>query len=289
MSAIERYGGDAVEIRVGEALFRLSPAAAQFVRAASAENTRRAYSADLADFVRWCERRDRSALPAAPDDIANYLADLAVDAEAPATGATGDGDGSSGPRRAVATIRRRVAAIRMAHKAAGLVDPTSHVLVEQTLDGIVRTFGSSQARAEPLTQDLLVRAVQAIDASTLRGLRDRALLLVGFAGAFRRSELVSLRVEDLAATVQGIVVTVRRSKTDQHGRGLAKALPYVDGPRAVCPARALQDWLGRTGMVTGPIFRGFTRSGDVRAVALHPGEVNRIVKRAVAAIGLDPA
>src|SRR5690606_33511769 len=104
-----------------------------------------------------------------------------------------------------------------------------------------------------------------------------------------RSELVAIRVEDVRSSDAGVLIDVRRSKTDQSGRGHVKAIPRLPGPRRLCPARSLADWCDRSGIVAGPVFRGLTRSGDVRGTALHDGEVSRIVKRSVAAIGLDPA
>lgn len=267
-----------VDVRVGAETFRLTPDAAAFMHASAADNTKRAYAADFAHFARWCDRGGRTSMPAAPEDIANYLAGLA----------TGTG-GEAGDAKAPATIKRRVAAIRLAHKAAGHIDPTGHVVVERTLAGIVRTLGSRQERSEPLTKDLLAQAVRALDGGGLAALRDRALLLVGFAGAFRRSELVAIRVDDLAFSDAGVLIHVRRSKTDQQGRGRVKAIPYLDGPRLLCPAHSLADWCERSGIVAGPVFRGLTRSGEVRGTGLHDGEVSRIVKRAVAAIGLNPA
>jgi integrase len=278
----EPTGGDErtdekVEVRVGSATFRLTPDAAAFLRASAADNTRRAYAGDFAHFAAWCDRAGCPSLPAAPDDIANYLAGLAV-------GSSADGMDA----RATATIKRRVAAIRLAHKVAGQIDPTGHVVVERTLAGIVRTLGSRQERAEPLTKQLLVRAVRALDGGGLAALRDRTLLLVGFAGAFRRSELVGITTEDVTFSDAGVVIHVRRSKTDQHGRGQVKAIPHLAGPRTLCPARSLADWYDRSGIVAGPVFRGLTRAGDVRGTALHDGEVSRVVKRAVAAAGVDP-
>jgi integrase len=278
VSRASAIGDDRVAVRVGAETFQLTPDAAAFLQASAADNTKRAYAGDFAHFTRWCDRRGRTAMPAAPEDIANYLADLAV----------GDG-GDAAEARATATIKRRVAAIRLAHKSAGHIDPTGHVVVERTLAGIVRTLGSRQERSQPLTKDLLLRAVRALDDGSPASLRDRALLLVGFAGAFRRSELVAITTDDLAVSDSGVIITVRRSKTDQRGRGRVKALPHLDGPATECPARALAAWCTRSGIVGGPVFRGLTRAGEVRGAALHPGEVNRIVKRAVEAIGIDPA
>lgn len=295
-ATVERDAGarGRVEVRVGAETFQLTAAAADFLSAAAAANTKRAYAGDFRHFVRWCDRERRTSMPATPADIANYLAELA-------TGPTRDGadthahddadahDDAASAARATATIKRRVAAIRLAHKAAGHVDPTGHVVVERTLAGIVRTLGSRQDRSQPLTKEHLAAAVRVMDDGSLRSLRDRTLLLVGFAGAFRRSELVAIRVEDVTSSDAGVLIDVRRSKTDQTGRGQVKAIPRLPGPRRLCPARSLADWCDRSGIVAGPVFRGLTRSGDVRGTALHDGEVSRIVKRSVAAIGLDPA
>jgi len=270
--------GGRVEVRVGTERFRLTPDAAAFLHASAAESTKRAYAGDFAHFLAWCRREQRRGIPAAPEDIANYLAELA-------TGGEGDGVHA----KATATIKRRVAAIRLAHKAAGHVDPTGHVVVERTLAGIVRTLGSHQGRAQPLTKDLLVRTVRALDGGGLGALRDRTVLLVGFAGAFRRSELVAIQAGDVTFSDAGVLIHLRRSKTDQQGRGRDKAIPRLAGPRLLCPARSLADWRDRSSITTGPLFRGLTRAGDVRATALHPGEVGRIVKRAVASVGIDPA
>ena len=279
-----------VEIRVGAETFRLTEAAADFLSAAAAENTKRAYAGDFRHFVGWCDRESRTSMPATPEDIANYLAELATGSTGEGTRRDGDGDAdAASAARATATIKRRVAAIRLAHKAAGHIDPTGHVVVERTLAGIVRTLGSRQDRSQPLTKQRLAQAVRAIDDGSLRSLRDRTLLLVGFAGAFRRSELVAIRVEDVTFSEAGVLVDVPRSKTDQAGRGRVKAIPRLPGPRRLCPARSLADWCDRSGVVAGPVFRGLTRAGDVRGTALHDGEVSRIVKRAVTAIGLDPA
>ena len=276
--------GATVAVTVGAETFRLTAAAAAFLGAAAADNTKRAYAGDFRHFVRWCEREGRASMPASPEDIANYLAELAtghVDAD--------PGVEPAAEARATATIKRRVAAIRLAHKAAGHVDPTGHVVVERTLAGIVRTLWSRQDRSHPLTKERLAQAVRAIEDGSLRALRDRTLLLVGFAGAFRRSELVAIRVEDVTFSDAGVLIDVRRSKTDQVGRGHTKAIPRLPGPRRLCPARSLTDWCERSGITAGPVFRGLTRAGDVRGTALHDGEVSRIVKRAVAATGLDPA
>jgi site-specific recombinase XerD len=120
-----------------------------------------------------------------------------------------------------------------------------------------------------------------------KGIRDRALLLIGFAGAFRRSELVSLTVADMEQAQQGLILTLQRSKTDQEGHGRKVAIPYARG--AVCPVLALQDWLTVAAITEGPIFRGVNRHGRVADTAITPQAVAMVVKERAQAVGLDPA
>jgi site-specific recombinase XerD len=149
------------------------------------------------------------------------------------------------------TLSRRLAAIRYAHTLAGHPSPTASEAVKATLRGIKRTFRHPPARKAPATCDK-VAAMVASAGDGLRGLRDRALLLLGFAGAFRRSELVALNLEDLEFCEHGLRVTIRRSKTDQEGEGTTIAI--AQGSFA-CPAKAVQDWIEMARIIEGPIFR----------------------------------
>ena len=189
---------------------------------ATAANTRRAYRADWRDFSAWCERNHRAALPALPETVAVYLA-------------------AQAGHRKTSTIGRRLSAIAQAHKTAGLDSPTGEAAVRQVLAGIRRRHGTRQVGKEAaVTAD--VRAMVGTLEASLAGRRDRALLLLGFAGAFRRSELVALDAADVATTRDGLVVTVRRGKTDQEGAGREVGIPYGSTP-ATCPVRAVGDWL----------------------------------------------
>jgi site-specific recombinase XerD len=173
--------------------------AAAYARAEKAAATRRAYRSDFALFRCWCETKRLPALPASPEAVAAFLA---VEANRGAK---------------VATISRRLAAIRYAHKLAGHEPPTNSEAVKATLRGIRRTAGSAPARKTPATADKLV-AMVAKAGTDLKGLRDRALLLLGFAGAFRRSELVALSIADLEFCAGGLRVIIRKSKTDRKRR-----------------------------------------------------------------------
>ena len=173
---------------------------------AKAPNTRRAYTSHWRQFTIWAETQQGQALPATPALVAGYLADLA------ATGAK------------VSTMAAHLAAIRHAHLLAGQETPTTNPLVTQTLAGIRRQLGSRPRQVEPVSVDLLQRMSE-VQPDTLRGVRNRALLLLGFAGALRRSELSSLTVDDLERTDDGFVLTLKRSKTDQTGEGRIIGIP----------------------------------------------------------------
>lgn len=181
-----------------------------------------------------------------------------------------------------------MAAISVAHQAAGFGSPTSDLQVRAVLTGIRRTHGTEPRRVDPITVGDLRRIIARIDPDTTLGQRDRALLLVGFAGAFRRSELVALTVEDLAERPQGLTVKLRRSKTDQEQRGAIKAIPFGRDPET-CPVRALKAWLAASGIEHGPLFRAVDRHGNVGLTPLTGQAVAKVIKRWAEAVGLDPA
>lgn len=186
-------------------LAALAAEAAAYAARARAAATLRAYRADWRDFAAWCQERQTSALPAAPDAVALYITDLAR-------------------TRAVSTIRRRLASIVQAHRAQGLESPTGAPVVRQVLRGIRRAKGVAP-RQKAAADLAVIRAMVAALDESLPGLRDRAILLLGFAGAFRRSELARLTVADLEFVSEGVIVTLRRSKTDQEGAGAVKGIP----------------------------------------------------------------
>ena len=160
-------------------------------------------------------------------------------------------------------------------------------LVSETIKGIRRTKGTAQAGKRPLLTEQLRAMIRALP-ENLQGVRDRSLLLVGFAGGFRRSELAGLAVQDIAVETDGLVITLHRSKTDQEGQGRKVALPYGSHPET-CPVRAYREWLEAAGIVNGAVFREIDRHGRLQATALNKDSVGLIVKRAAARIGLDPA
>jgi integrase len=238
-----------------------------FLRSARSEATRRAYVSDWKHFLAFCEAREMDALPAEPGTVAMYLAAYA-------------------DALRVSTLERRLAAISQVHQGAGYPDPpTRHSSVRRVFAGIRREVGgASVGKSAILTEDL--RRMVAALPDTLLGRRDRALLLVGFAGAFRRAELVALDVRDAQFTRAGLVVHVRRSKTDQDGKGDRVGIPNGKHPET-CPVTALRAWLDAAGIRGGAIFRYVDRHGKVRGRS-RPQAVAIVVQRAAKAIGLDP-
>jgi site-specific recombinase XerD len=251
-------------------LATLSHQAREFAAAAKADNTLRAYQADWKDFREWCETHHLQPLPAAPETVALYLTDRAATLKA-------------------SSLARRLTTINRAHQAAGQPSPATmqNAIVSEVWKGIKRRKGTSQKGKKPfLTSDL--RRVIAELPPDLQGLRDRALLLVGFAGGFRRSELAALRVEDLEATPDGLIVRLGKSKTDQEGQGRKVALPFGSDPQT-CPVRTLDAWRHQGGITSGPVFRAIGRGGAVSDRALHADSVGYLVKRAAARAGLESA
>jgi site-specific recombinase XerD len=239
-------------------------AAVDLAKAEKAVSTRRAYGTDFRLFKAWCDGKGVSALPAGPETVAAFLAAESKTAKP-------------------STLGRRVAAIRYAHKLAHLDTPTDSEAVKATLRGIRRTFGGAKVRKSPAIA-AKVQAMVALAPDRLTGLRDRALLLLGFAGALRRSELVALDVADIEETETGLLVTIRHSKTDQEGEGVTIAI--ARGVVA-CPARALREWLAAAGIEAGPIFRPINKVGTVAAERLSCRSVANIVKAYAGRAGFD--
>ena len=237
----------------------VSPEVSTYLRASLSENSRKAYCSDLNHFIAW-----GGTVPATPELVADYLAAHAT-------------------KHSIATLARRLVSIGKAHTAQQLTSPTNTEVVKATLRGIRRTHGSAQRQVAPaLTQDVLSMVAGLVGT---KGIRDKALLLIGFAGAFRRSELVSLTVADIQSAQQGLIVHLTRSKTDQTGNGRQVAIPFARG--ATCAVLALQTWLEVAKITDGPIFRPVNRHGAISSAGLTPQAVALVIKERAQAIGLD--
>jgi site-specific recombinase XerD len=233
-----------------------------YQRASKADATVRAYTSDARVFQDWCARFGFRSLPASPEAVAAFIVSEAEEG------------------RAASTLGRRLAAIRYAHKLAGAADPTEDEGVRAAMKGARRKMGVAPTQKAAVTAEVLT-AILMRTPDTLTGKRDRALLALGFAGAFRRSELVALDVVDLVEDPEGLRVRVRRSKTDQEGRGLEKAIPHG---RFIRPVALVREWLDAAGVIEGPVFRPVSRSGNVRSPDPGTGEAPRLTTQAVADI-----
>ena len=238
---------------------------AAYVACSLAPNTQRAYVSDLRHFKKW-----GGSIPATPLQVAKYLA-------------------AHAKKLKVCTLIRRLAAIASAHAAIGRVSPTQSTLIRATLRGIKRVHGMAQLQAKPITLAMLRILVRpCAEHSGVRTARDRALLLVGFAGGFRRSELVRIAPADLAFSRSGVTVTLRRSKTDPHSHGRTVGLPY--GLGSLCAVKALKHWLRILRRVcvdaeSQPLFRRVDRYGLV-GHALGHAAVGSILRDRMLANGL---
>jgi site-specific recombinase XerD len=248
------------------ALAEAAAAADTFATASRAASTWRAYESDWRIFCSWCQEVDLSALPAAPATVAMFLASQAA-------------------KTAPSTLNRRLAAIRLIHLGARLPSPHDTVEVHEVMRGIRRLSTRRVVKKEAAVDEHIKKMVDTCDEQTFQGLRDRALLLLGFAGAFRRSELVGLEVAHLQMREEGFVVLIVRSKTDQEADGQRVAIPRVpDSP--YCPVQAVIDWLAAGEIEQGAIFRRVTKGNKLNPDRLTDQSVAHVIKKLAGRAGL---
>lgn len=241
--------------------------ARDYAEAAQAANTRRVYATGWNDFSAYCASQRFDALPASPQSVALYATALA-------------------DRAKLGTIRIYLAAIGQKHREMGLESPVSHEVVRRIVRGIARTHGSAQVRKSAATIDNLRAMLLELRRDDLKAKRDRAVLLLGFSAALRRSELAALRVEDLRFEKRGLIVTIRRSKTDQEGAGAEIAVPYVPN-RSLCAVRAVRDWLDASTIDAGPLFRSFDLQRRMLDKPIGGRDVANLVKKLAGKARLD--
>lgn len=232
-----------------------------YINAATSENTRRAYQADIRHFEQW-----GGLLPTNSESVIAYLQSFAS---------------CLNPR----TLARRLTALKHWHTYQSFPDPTLHPAIGKTLAGITRTHGRPKEKAPALLPEELYRIISSLaQQQTLRACRDSALLQLGFFGAFRRSELVAVRYEHIQWQDKGIEILVPHSKTDQMSEGRFCAIPYGNTP--LCPVLAVKTWLARSAIITGYIFRPVSRSTISNDTPLAPIEVNRVLKKRAQEAGI---
>lgn len=255
----------------------LAEQAADFAAAAIAENTRLAYRKAFRTFTTWCGETGFDPLPAVPATVGLYLTHLAT------------------AGRTVSTMEQALAALAFVHRQAGEGFDTKHPAIANTFAGIKRTIGTAKMGKAPLVADDIRAMLATVPSSTVAGLRDRALVLLGFASALRRSELMGLDVGRIGTgtgyielTSQGILVHLVRSKTDQEGQG--QLVGVARGRhKATCPVLAVQAWMQASAASAGaPLFRSVNRHGRAGAGRLSDRAAVDMLKRVAAAAGIDP-
>ncbi len=239
-----------------------------YADAASSANTRRAYQAAWADFTRWCGERQLKALPAAEATVGLYLADRASTLK-------------------VSSLRLRLVAVAQVHKAAGHRLDTSAPQIRRVMQGIARTHGTAVVKKEAATIDIVRDAVRALEKQPgLKGLRARAVILLGFAAALRRSEISAIDCGHVRFTPEGLVLTLPRRKTDQEGAGTEIGVPFGKDEK-YCPVLAVKAWTEAAGLTAGPLFVSISKAGRPLPSRLGDKDVARVIKAAVASAGYD--
>lgn len=263
--------------RLGASRPELAGQVAHFANRARAESTERVYRGQVTKWAAWCDAHGVASFPASSAAVAGYLSDLAV-----------SGCSASTVRVAASALRWHHSEGARATGAGDLADPTAAAEVREVLAGLAREIGKVKRvrRARPAMPTDLRAMVAANAGDGLLALRDRAVLLLGFTGAFRRSELVALDLADLEEAEEGLRVTVRRSKADQLARGAVVGIPRGEGP--MCPVVALRAWLAAAGAVEGPVFR-VVRGGKATDERMSGRAVARMMKRLAVSVGADPA
>jgi integrase len=231
-----------------------------YAAAATADNTQLAYRKDLARFQAW-----GGAIPSTVKQVCEYL-------------------NAHADTHKVSTLSRWLASISQAHRVAARESPCRSLEVRRTLNGIKKVHGSKPRRVAPAVRDELMAMIKQTPPGRV-GLRNRALLLVGFAGALRRSELAKLRVKDISFDVRGMILRLGQTKTDQAGENDEIAIPYAKGK--YCPVKALKAWLAEAGITEGVIFRPILKHGTVGKKGLSGFSVAQIIKASAKAAGLD--
>jgi site-specific recombinase XerD len=240
------------------------------LKSSKANNTLRAYKSDFNDFGAFCAKHGFSSMPTEPKVVSLYLTYLSANSK-------------------ISTLRRRLVSIGVVHKLKGHYLDTKHPVIIENLMGIKRKKGSIQIGKKPILINHLKQIINVIDEEKIekiKKLRNRTLILIGFGGGFRRTELISIDHEDIDLVEEGVKITLRRSKTDQFGEGLVKGLPYFTNEK-YCPVTSLKNWLNLSKIKTGPIFRRFAKGSILTSHRLTDQSVALIIKDCLKLAGIE--
>ncbi|MDB5270716.1 MAG: integrase [Hymenobacter sp.] len=259
---MEKSSELAIPSNLSPALAQLAEHTSRYVEAglSGAANTVKAYAGDWKRFGAWCAEHGLEPLPASVDTLAGFVTYLAE------------------TDKKVATIQRHCAAVAKAHVLRGQDSPTDDKKFKVLMEGIARVKGVRQKQAPAFSLANFKRTVKSIDAQTLAGMRDRVILLLGFTGAFRRSELAALDIEDLSFSEEGLIVNLAKSKTNQYSAAEEKAIFYSPDFK-LCPIRTLEAWIKRLGRTSGPVFVSFRKGERLTERRLTDKHLNLIVQR----------
>ena len=248
----------------------LHEATLENLKSSKANNTLRAYKSDFKDFGAFCSRHGLSSLPTEPKIVSLYLTHLSKNSK-------------------ISTLRRRLVSIGMVHKLKGHYLDTKHPIIVENLMGIRRVKGSIQKGKKPILINhlkLIINSINEHYTNDNKKYRDKAIILIGFGGGFRRTELISIDYEDLEFVPEGLKITLRKSKTDQFGEGMIKGLPYFDDEN-YCPVINLKKWLEISNIKSGPIFRRFSKGSVLTNNRLTDQSVVLLIKEHLGLAGVE--
>ena len=240
------------------------------LKSSKANNTLRAYKSDFKDFITFCVKHGLNSLPSEPKIVSLYLTQLSKNSK-------------------ISTLKRRLVSISAVHKLKGHYLDTKHPIILENLMGIKRVYGSIQKGKKPLLINdlkLIINMINELKIEPIKKFRDKSIILVGFAGGFRRTELISIDYEDLEFVPEGLKITIKRSKTDQFGEGMVKGLPYFTNEN-YCPVVNLKKWLEISKIKTGPIFRRFNKGSALTQKRLSDQSVVLLMKEYLNLVGIE--
>ena len=240
------------------------------LRSSKATNTLRAYKSDFKDFVVFCAKHGFNSMPSDPKIVSLYLTHLSSNTK-------------------ISTMRRRLVSIGVIHKLKGHYLDTKHPVIIENLMGIKRKKGSMQLGKKPILINHLKQIINVIDkqkVDEIKKIRNRTLILVGFSGGFRRTEIISIDYEDIDFVEEGLKINLKRSKTDQFGEGLVKGIPYFNNEK-YCPVTSLKNWINLSKIKTGPIFRRFVKGSILTDHRLTDQSVVLIIKEYLKLAGIE--